>query len=386
MSRRLAGPAGRVAPPWALPLAALLVAGAACEEQRLVELESDGFRQDVFEQEAASRLDLLWLIDNSGSMAPHQERLAAGLSRFMALLDRGLVDYRIAVATTDARADQGEFQGAPAIVTPALADPVAAFRRNVQVGTEGTGHEEAFESARLAIAREQARSAEVLAARQRCVEACGGRESCAEGCAAAHAPEFMRQGAHLHLIFVSDEDEQSVGELRFFQRFFETSLGVGNEDAVRVAALCGEAPSSSCARAPGLRYRALVAAMDGVAASICDESFETHLEAIALDAAGLRRKFTLSTPADPETLAVEVFYRCDSEPAHVGTCAVREDACAGASPSTLGIRCVPPAGEGDGWTFEARANALLFHGGALPGLRSQVVVSYHADASALSAR
>lgn len=371
----------------AAPLLLALCALASCEEKRLVQLDIDGFRQDVFEQEAASKLDLLWLVDNSGSMAAHQTLLAEGLKRFMTLLDRGLVDYRIAVATTDARADRGQFQGSPTIVTPQLADPVAAFQRNVQVGIEGTGHEEAFEAARLAIEREQLRAAEVIAAAQRCLDTCASAdEACEAACEAAHAPEFMRPNAHLHLIFVSDEDEQSVGELRFFQRFFETSLGVGNEDAVRVATLCGEVPSSSCARAPGVRYRALVDAMGGIAASICDESFETHLEAIALDAAGLKRKFTLSNKANPETLSVEISYRCDSEEAHIGACQERSDACEGQAPSTFGIRCVPPDGAVDGWTFEARANAILFHGDALPGLRARIVASYHVDESALSPR
>ncbi len=370
----------------ALSLLALL-ALTSCEERRLVQLEVDGFRQDVFAQEAASKLDLLWLIDNSGSMAPHQDLLAAGLRRFMTLLDRGLVDYRIAVTTTDARADRGQFCGSPAIVTPQLADPVAAFQRNVRVGTEGTGHEEAFEAARLAIERERERAAQAIERQERCLAACAEADArCADDCEAAHAPEFMRQNAHLHLIFVSDEDEQSAGELRFFQRFFETSLGLGNEGAVRVAALCGEVPAARCARAPGVRYRALVEAMDGISASICDESFETHLEAIALDAAGLKRKFALSNRADPATVSVEIAYRCDSEAAHIGACQERSDDCEGQLPATYGIRCVPPRGEVDGWTFEARANALLFHGDALPGLRARIVVSYHLDASALAPR
>jgi hypothetical protein len=366
----------------------MLCLSLACgEEKRLVQLEIDGYRQDVFEQEAASKLDLLWVIDNSGSMKPHQDRLAAGLRRFMTLLDRGLVDYRIAVITTDARSDRGEFQGVPAIVTPQLADPLSAFQRNVQVGVGGTGHEEAFESARLAIERERAMAAEVLAARERCAEGCAsGNGACASACEESHTPIFMRPNAHLHLIFVSDEDEQSVGELRFFQRFFETSLGVGSEDSVRVATLCGDLSVATCAKAPGRRYRALVESMVGITASICDESFETSLSAIALDAAGLARRFKLSNKADPSTISIETLYRCDSEPAHIGRCQERTDACDGATPSTLGIRCVPPADATNGWTFEPRANALFFNGDALPGLRARVVVSYHVDESLLLPR
>ena len=364
---------------------ALLAGGGCGDEQRLVQLHSDGFRQDIFEQEAASRLDLLWVIDNSASMEPHQQRLAEGLGRFMKLLDRGNVDYRIAVTTTDASKNAGAFVGSPAIIAPSLANPSLAFSKNVRVGTEGSGHEEAFESARLAIERESRSAAQVLAQRADCRNACGTSSSCLAKCAEDYTPAFMRPEAHLHLIFVSDEDEQSLGELRFFQRFFESSLGVGNEGSVRAAAICGQ-EADMCAKALGRRYGALVDAMGGITASICDDSFEDELEAIALDAAGLKRRFALSGRAQEETVAVEILYRCDTEAAWVGTCEAREDDCGGKLPSDLGIRCVPPKDSADGWAFDAKTGAVLFHGNALPGLRSKVIISYTLDPDDLSAR
>lgn len=363
-------------------LAALgLLVALACEEDRVIQANPPGFRQDVFAQEAAARIDVLWVIDNSASMGPHQEELAASLTRFMELFTRALVDYRIAVTTTDVYSDRGEFVGNPPIVTPVVADPVAAFQRNVQVGVEGKGHEEAFEAARLAVERERAAAVEALANRAACLASCvAAGSACAADCERRFEPRFMRPEAHLYLVFVSDEEEQSFGEVRYFQRHFEGALGVGNEAAVSVATICGDVPAPACQAEPGTRYVALAEATGGLVASICDATFEKHLERIALDAAGLKRKFALSRPADPETLALEVRYRCDSEPGQVGTCASRTDDCAGKRPEDPGIVCVPPQGEQDGWSWEPGTNSLLFHGAAVPGMRSSLVVSYQEGA------
>jgi hypothetical protein len=364
---------------WArLGLAALAVAAAGCSKDRIINTPPPGFRQDVFPQDAASKIDVLWVVDNSASMKPEQDELAASFTRFMELFNRGLVDYRIAVTTTDVFNDHGEFVGNPDVVDPSLPDPVATFQKNVKVGTGGNGHEEAFEAARLAVEREKTTAAAVLSQRQTCVSACadGPTQRCLDDCASQYPQLFMRSDAHLYVIFVSDEDEQSFGEVRYYQRYFEESLGVGNEAAVSVAVICGDVPTSPCQAQPGLRYVALAQAMDGIVASICDASFDTQLQRIALDAVGLKRKFGLSKKPDTSTLAPLVKYRCDTPGDQMGSCSTTEDQCAGLPPETLGLLCTPPQGAPDGWTFEDSTNSIFFNGGSVPGLRSVVVVSY----------
>lgn len=357
------------------------LAAAGCNEDRIIERPPPGFRQDVFAQDAASKIDVLWVVDNSASMQEEQEELATSFTRFMELFSRGQVDYRIAVTTTDVFNDQGLFIGTPEIVDPSLADPVAAFQKNVKVGTGGKGHEEAFEAARLAVEREQQAAAGVLADRQACVSACpdGPTDRCRDGCAAAHSPRFMRPEAHLYLVFVSDEDEQSFGEVRYYQRYFEESLGVGNEGAVSVAVIAGDVPTPPCEATPGTRYAALATAMSGIVGSICDSTFDRHLERIALDAAGLKRKFGLSRKPDTTTLELTVKYRCDTPKAQMGRCASTVNECQGKPPEAQGILCTPPQGEPDGWTYELSTNSLFFHGDSVPGLRGVLVVSYQAE-------
>ena len=362
-------------------LLALAVLLGGCGKERLIKTLPPGFRQDVFPQDAAAKIDVLWVIDNSASMQPQQERLALGLSRFMDLFSRGLVDYRIAVTTTDVFNDKGEFMGSPDVIDPSLPDPVATFQKAVRVGTGGKGHEEAFEAARLAIAREKIAAEGVTMQREACIGACTG-QSCKDDCATRYTARFMRPEAHLYLVFVSDEDEQSFGEVRYFQRTFEGALGVGNEGAVSAAVICGDVPTPPCAAHPGTRYVALAQAMEGIVASICDATFEDHLTRIALDAAGLKRKFGLTRPPDPATLSTVVLYRCDTPPEQMGRCDTLDTSCTGQPPEFQGKLCVPPAGETNGWTFEPATSSLFFNGDSVPGLRSVVQVSYQtADGS-----
>jgi len=358
----------------------LLALSFACGEDRVVRTLPPGYREDVFAQEAASRIDVLWVIDNSASMQPHQEALAASLSRFIELFSRGLVDYRIAVTTTDARRARGEFLGSPAIVHPSLPDPVAAFQRNVKVGTGGKGYEQGLEAVRLAVERERGRAEAVLAERKACADACDSlgesAPRCREDCANRHQPEFMRPEAHLYVVFVTDEEDQSIGDVRYFQRHLKGALGAGNEDAVGVAAICGDAAVSSCGAERGGRYLALAEGTGGIVASICDPAFERHLERRAFAAFGLKRKFVLSRRPDPTTLRVTVRYRCDTPAEQMTGCAALTDSCAGQGPEHLGFVCEPALGEPNGWVYEASTASLLFHGTSVPGLRSAVVASY----------
>jgi hypothetical protein len=111
-------------------------------------------------------------------------------------------------------------------------------------------------------------------------------------------------------------------------------------------------------------------------ASICDSSFDDHLTRIALDAAGLKRKFYLAVKPDPTTLAPIVKYRCDTPADQMGTCETVDTACDALPPETQGITCTPPQSDTDGWSYEESTNSLFFNGASVPGLRSVVVISY----------
>lgn len=58
-------------------------------------------RHMVVDRSRSREVDLVFVINNSPSMAPHQARIATNLSRFRRLFNERDLDYRIAVLTTD---------------------------------------------------------------------------------------------------------------------------------------------------------------------------------------------------------------------------------------------------------------------------------------------
>ncbi len=58
-------------------------------------------KQLTADRSSSREIDLVFVINNSRSMAPHQERIAESLSRFRQLFDQRGWDYRIGVLTTD---------------------------------------------------------------------------------------------------------------------------------------------------------------------------------------------------------------------------------------------------------------------------------------------
>src|SRR5690242_20617262 len=96
----------------------LLGALVACEKPRLNMVLPPNVRIDAYNQESASNIDVLWVVDNSGSMAPRQENVAKNFQAFMEVFQKSGIDYRLAVTTTDIFKEKGNFVGSPKILTP----------------------------------------------------------------------------------------------------------------------------------------------------------------------------------------------------------------------------------------------------------------------------
>lgn len=85
----------------------LLTAGACsncpCIVDDLTEIPPHPEQQDEFCQRPASKVDILWVVDNSGSMTAEQNKLADRFGQFFKQLQTSLVDYHIGVVTTSIR-------------------------------------------------------------------------------------------------------------------------------------------------------------------------------------------------------------------------------------------------------------------------------------------
>jgi len=365
-----------------------LVALAACGEPEVVDVAPRGDVIDRFEQRKASAIDILFVIDNSDSMRRHQLTLSENFEHFFRLIDPdpgrvgepGEVDYRLAVATTDAINDAGKIYygpGEPPVLRPSKdVDPLELFRSRALVGTEGASREEGFRAAELAV--ETARSI-------------GGGDS------------FLREKAYLYLIFVSDEDDESRDEVRYFERRFRSLKGKGDEKTVIVSAIAGPNLSplpDECLDEEGnprvrqgARYEKMAALTGGTIGNICQADWAQTLEELAYTGLGLRKRFQLSAPIyygkdkdepDVEVLfrslhSIEIQYPCttprDDPKLSEDLCFRVEDRCNGDSGV---LACVPyyDLSHQNGFWFEPRDNTIVFAGDAIPGPGSVIEVRY----------
>ncbi|WP_224244780.1 vWA domain-containing protein [Hyalangium gracile] len=340
-----------------------------------------GLRVDTYTQRSASKVDVLWVVDDSGSMAPRQENLARNFQAFIALFRQGSTDFRLAVATTDIFARPGELVGTPALLAPDTPDLEGAFARNVRVGTLGSAYEAGLEAARLVLERQAEEGAPWREALVACEAGCD-TEACREDCAERHPVPFLRPGALLYLVFVTDEEDRSPYELRAYWRAFEQAQGIGNDGTVVASAIIGDVPANGCGATPGQRYAELARLTGGEVGSICDAEFADTLRALATSAVGLRRTFVLSHAADPATLEVRVHHPCGVAAEAVAQCeSVDRTACAGQPAETLGAVCTPREQGPDGWRYEPERKALFFAGRSVPGLGARVEVRYFEEGS-----
>ena len=233
-----------------------ITAGCECGTQKLANTLPPDVRVDTYTQEAASKIDVLWVVDNSGSMAPRQENLARNFGSFIAEFAKNSIDYRIAITTTDIYKEAGRFVGTPKILSPATPSVATVFANNIKVGIAGSPYEVGLDAAKLSLDLQvQANDAAVMQCKGAC--ASSGRAACEAKCDTDTAFLFLRRDAYLYLIFVSDEEDRSSQDVRFFYRYFETIKGVGNDGTVTTAAIMGDVPSNGCGATPGTRYKAL---------------------------------------------------------------------------------------------------------------------------------
>ena len=206
----------------------------SCQEDVLLAL---GTQKEEFEQIAAAKIDILWVVDNSQSMAEEQAGIGANFQAFISQLISTGVDYHIGVVSTDPD-DQGQLHlGSGQIdtyINPLTVDPANVFLENIKVGTSGAKLEKAFETASLALGV--------------------GPEWRPGQAPTPPNSGFLRDDAALFIIMVSDENDKSFGPVNYYRKLFEGYKGPGNESLISVSAIVGP-PGSGCSSAEaGDRY------------------------------------------------------------------------------------------------------------------------------------
>jgi hypothetical protein len=105
-------------------------------------------------------IDILWVIDNSGSMATSQTNLANNFAAFISRFNTKGYDFHMGVTTTDAfysdfgytsaysrlRDGVGATRSGVYVMDPSTPDLENVFKKNVKMGTAGSGDERALSS------------------------------------------------------------------------------------------------------------------------------------------------------------------------------------------------------------------------------------------------
>jgi hypothetical protein len=221
---------------------------------------------DSFEQIETdwTLVDMLFYVDQSGSMDGDQANLASNFDLFTAMLMADGIDYHIMVATGDNGCSNG------GVITKDHAAGAAAFRSAVS-GPGGTWTE-----AGLTVSRNALREAD------------GG---CNTG--------FLREDAPLLVILVSDEPEQSAAS--WSTRVSEILTEV--PDAV-IHAIVGPPGGGGCAD-PGTGYWEAAAATGGSSLDICTPDWGAHF-GIITDTEDPLDTFLLDEEPVPESIEVIV--------------------------------------------------------------------------------
>jgi hypothetical protein len=290
---------------------------------------ADAARTDVFTQRERPVIDILFVIDNSGSMSEEQANLTQNFDRFIRFTTELDIDYQIGIITTEATgANAGKLRG-PIIANTgvnASSDPIGDFIAQARVGTNGSADERGLQASVLALTEPN-----------------------------ISGPNFgfLRQGALLSIIYISDEEDHSPGDV---SGYLDTLLSVKgyDADAIIASAIAGDVPSGCSSTGAGSaqagrRYLDVVNALQGVFASICRVDWSTTMEEIGLGTFQALTRFQLSREPDLSTMIVEVD----------------------------GV--VVPASELNGWSYDAVSNSVKFNGTAVPAAGQEIVITYTAE-------
>lgn len=322
--------------------------------------ESATFNQNS--AEVNGKIDILWVIDNSGSMATSQQAVADNFQRFIDKFQENGFDFQIAVTTSDAYKDifnagltqsvykngsyvdgNGATVPAPKILKPDTPDLDKAFIANILRGINGSGDERVFQSMLAALSNQSNIDL-----------------------------GFPRKDAFLSVILVSDEDDFSWDESGsidnqynnpslhtpgLYDQFLMTIMGSTasnrryNVNSIAIldsptmtGAQCRDALGAG-ARKIGVRYQALSELSQGILGSVC-EDFGTTLATISNKIIELSTQFYLDRVPNAGSLRVYV----DGNEV--------------------------PQDPVNGFVYNQTSNSISFFGTAVPAAGAAITVSY----------
>jgi len=278
-------------------------------------------------------IDVLWVLDNSGSMDESLGRLNAQLDVFISAFTSLGLDYHIGVVTTDmdAPGQSGKLQGSPTYLETTTPNLISLFEARASVGSGGSADEKGLDAAKAALT---------------------------SPLSTAENAGFLRADSTISVIVLSDENDSSSQTAAKFTTWFEslrTDPDMTSFNAIvgdkGLGCTDGDIWSGDFIEAVGGdKYIEAANNTGGFFASICTPDFSVIVKNMARSSAGMKSTFELAeTPSDLSRMVVEVDGKTIAADAF------------------------------DGYTYDATDNSITFHGTSFPDGGSSIDVSYPID-------
>lgn len=241
-------------------------------------------REDHITQVTVPAVDVLFVIDNSGSMAEEQTNLRQNFDDFMRYFTDSGLDYHVGVVSTDMddRQQSGRLiddgSGKRYIDNSYSAeDAIASFRERAKLGINGSTTERGTDAAYAALVTL--------------------KDSVNAG--------FYRDDAVLSIVVISDEVNQSRNpSVQEFTAWLEALKP--EDDQTWFSSIVGPRPRGCATAELGTGYLEITEAVGGIEFSICESDYSSVLEELGMQAAGLKREFFLSEVPVADSIKVTV--------------------------------------------------------------------------------
>jgi len=237
------------------------------------------WQTDSFEQNETVDVDILFVVDNSGSMMSNQTNLKNNFSSFISAFASSGVSYQIAIITTDSSSFVGP------IIDSSSTDPTGEFDTQIDsIGVGGSTMEKGLHYA---------------------------YESTTVGDAAPGAG-FQRPDARLVVVYVSDEPDHSDHGATSGMTYADYANSLkslkSSLDLIVAHAIAGDYPSGCSANGGaqfGEGYYEVVSQTAGTFMSICAADWSVTMDTLARDSI-MSNGFTLTGDAIPDSIEVYV--------------------------------------------------------------------------------
>jgi len=282
-------------------------------------------RVEYFTQDTSRNgdVDILWVIDDSGSMADNQDALSRNFNSFITQFLDKKIDFKMAITTTDGTSTRnGKMIGDSSKLTSASAIGnrnafINNFMKWVKVGTSGSGIEQGLKTASSFLDR--------------------------------YGASYLRDDAYLAIVFLSDEEDQSGKAItNYLSQYQAAKRSKGMVKAYSI--VTQNLQSTKQWETLGVRYNAVSKATGGTMSDI-SEDFSSTLKDIGGSIVNLVDRFALAESPYQDKISVFV--------------------------NSIKME--------SGWSFDINSHSLKFNANAIPVEGAKIEIRYQVKASVLGA-